>query len=397
MRKLFFLFLLIIFLFMSRASATQEPSQPVVHAILFYSPSCGHCYQVITSDLPPLIEKYGEQLLIVGVDVTTTGGQELFTKALQYFDLESGGVPFLVIGDTYLIGSVDIPEKLPGLIEHYLARGGLDWPTIPGLAEIIIQAQTTQTPTPQSTTPSPTIQTIPQAGLIVETSTPLPTNIAATPTSIGLIVNHHMSRSVWERFAVDPLGNGFSTLVLAGMVVTFIYASINLFVSSKTTRNKSWSRLIPVLCVIGLAVAGYLSYVETTQVEAVCGPVGDCNTVQHSEYARLFGVLPIGVLGVGGYIIILLAWIVGVRSDKRQAAYASLAILVITSFGVLFSIYLTYIEPFIIGATCAWCLSSGIIMTVLFWLSLVPGKAAFLYLYHGEKNGIKRSNSSRAF
>jgi uncharacterized membrane protein len=35
--------------------------------------------------------------------------------------------------------------------------------------------------------------------------------------------------------------------------------------------------------------------------------------------------------------------------------------------GVLFSIYLTYLEPFVIGATCAWCLTSAISMTLILW------------------------------
>jgi len=37
--------------------------------------------------------------------------------------------------------------------------------------------------------------------------------------------------------------------------------------------------------------------------------------------------------------------------------------------GVLFSIYLTFLEPFVIGATCAWCLSSAVIMTLLLLLT----------------------------
>ena len=72
---------------------------------LFYSPNCGHCHLVITELLPPLVEQYGEQLSIVGVDVTQPDGQALFLAALQHFNLESGGVPFLVVGDTYLVGS----------------------------------------------------------------------------------------------------------------------------------------------------------------------------------------------------------------------------------------------------------------------------------------------------
>ena len=98
--------------------------------------------------------------------------------------------------------------------------------------------------------------------------------------------------------------------------------------------------------------------------------------MQQSEYARLFGVLPIGVLGLVGYIMILLAWGIGRFARPRLAAYASLALLGLTAAGLLFSIYLTFLEPFVIGATCAWCLTSAIIMTALFWLSIMPARSA---------------------
>ncbi|HDQ72266.1 MAG TPA: hypothetical protein ENN19_09240 [Chloroflexi bacterium] len=47
----------------------------------------------------------------------------------------SQGVPMLFIGDTVLVGSHEIPEKLPGLVEQHLAAGGVDYPDIPGLKE----------------------------------------------------------------------------------------------------------------------------------------------------------------------------------------------------------------------------------------------------------------------
>lgn len=65
-----------------------------------------------------------------------------------------------------------------------------------------------------------------------------------------------------------------------------------------------------------MGIAGYLAYVEATQSTAVCGPVGDCNTAQQSEYARLFGVLPIGVIGVVGYLAILFSW--GVTRTRKN-------------------------------------------------------------------------------
>ena len=59
--------------------------------------------------------------------------------------------------------------------------------------------------------------------------------------------------------------------------------------------------MVPVLVLIGVGVASYLSYIEISHVEAACGPVGDCNTVNQSKYATLFGFLPVGVLGLIGY------------------------------------------------------------------------------------------------
>jgi uncharacterized membrane protein len=137
-----------------------------------------------------------------------------------------------------------------------------------------------------------------------------------------------------------------------------------------------------VLCIIGLGVAGYLSYVETLQVEAYCGVVGDCNTVQQSEYARLFGILPVGILGLLGFAMILAAWVVSQIAKGKWGDYASLAQFLLTTFATLFSMYLTFLEPFVIGATCLWCLSSTVICTILLLLSTPPGKLAFTRLFH---------------
>ena len=140
-----------------------------------------------------------------------------------------------------------------------------------------------------------------------------------------------------------------------------------------TLRVPAWTdALTPVLTLIGLGVAGYLAYVETQAVPAVCGPVGDCNAVRASSYARLLGVLPVGLLGVAGYAAILAAWLRGRLRSDRLADYAPLSVLGMTVFGVLFSLYLTYLEPFVIKAVCAWCLTSAVIMTLLMLLSIGP-------------------------
>jgi len=345
----------------------------VVHAVLFYSPACGHCQIVINQTLLPLIDQYGDQLSIVGIDATTSSGSALFSAALQYFNLETSGVPFLVIGDTYLVGSINIPQQFPGMIEEYLAQGGVDLPAIPGLAETLAGAQAAQET--EAAAASAVNSTPTAAGAVAPTQTP------------GLPLTSAKHSGLGARFASDLTGNSLAVVVLAGMLVSVGGAALAWRAKPTAPRGdpasaNTWRWLIPLLCLVGLGVAGYLSYVESAQVEAVCGPVGDCNTVQQSAYARLFGMLPIGTLGLIGYVLILFAWAGSIMNQGKLTTYARFALLALTAFGVAFSIYLTFLEPFVIGATCAWCLTSAIIMTVLLWLSLAPAKEVY---YQGHK------------
>jgi uncharacterized membrane protein len=382
---LFTAFLVGLLLLVSAASsAYAQNSAPAVHAVLFYSPACGHCHFVITETLPPLFEKYGDQLQIIGVDVTTPTGQALFQAALQKFNLEAGGVPFLVVGDTYLVGSLDIPEQFPGLIEYYLSLGGVDWPEIPGLTdEITSSAGTAEGEATPSTQPTAHPVT-PEPAAASQTSS------QSTETlKIGL--NNTQDPNWRNRFSQDPAGNTLAILVFAGMLGSVVWTGQRFRTRGVASLKDGWAWAIPALCLIGFCVAGYLAYVETTQVTAVCGPVGDCNTVQQSKYARLFGILPIGILGLAGYIMIFLAWLVARYASGRIMDLATISFFIMTVFGTLFSMYLTWLEPFVIGATCAWCLTSAILMTTLMLLSVSPARLALSR--YSPKNTLRRKHT----
>jgi uncharacterized membrane protein/thiol-disulfide isomerase/thioredoxin len=344
-----------------------QDSEPAVHCVLFYSPTCPHCEYVITETLPPLLEKYGSQLQIIGVDVTQPQGQQLFIAALHKFGMQSGGLPFLVVGNDYLVGSLDIPEKLPALIETYLAQGGTSWPDIPGLQEALAVDSA------RSTEPALAAQAAPNA-------TPVPSDpsIFETSTAVSGSVPTDTDLSSWVHpFAGDPVGSTTAVVVLVLMLGGVAWAAA-LFRDTQGHALKgarTWG--IPVLASIGLAVAAYLAYVETANVTAVCGPVGDCNTVQQSAYARLFGVLPIGVLGIMGYLTILGSWLLVRYAPPRPADLAALCLFAMSAGGTLFSIYLTFLEPFVIGATCAWCLSSAVIIAALMLLAAGPARMAY--------------------
>lgn len=45
-------------------------------------------------------------------------------------------------------------------------------------------------------------------------------------------------------------------------------------------------------------------------------------------------------------------------------------ILAATTFGFLFSVYLTGVEAYIIKQYCMWCVASALVMTIMFLLSL---------------------------
>lgn len=304
------------------AEAAQK-DDTVVHAAMFWMSTCPHCHVVLEEVLPPLQQRYGDQLQITLIEVKSEREWNWLVQTGMALGVpqEYLGVPLLIIGQRALMGSEQIPAELPGLIEQHLAAGGVALPNLPGLSQAL----------------------------------------AATPVSTG---------------QPTPSGFGLAIAILGGMVVALGYVGAAAFQGLKRRPSRSapaWPEMtLPVLALIGLGVALYLAYVETQAVEAICGPVGDCNAVQASPYATLFGVLPVGVLGAAGYIAILAAWLWGRFGSGQLADYAPSAMFGMSLFGVFFSIYLTYLEPFVIGAVCIWCLTSAVIITLLMLLTLKP-------------------------
>ena len=436
----------------------HSPPPPVVHVVLFWMEGCPHCHEVLDNILPPLQENYGDQLQISLIELSSMEDIERLYAVTARFGIskERVGVPLLLIGEQVLIGSDLILAELPGLIETYLAEGGVALPDVPEFTKFLPQA-----PTPEETctittpcidngfpadamvngilftTPDChdcqliagqvlkmaredyqgrfTLETIDvvtsedvdylyqvtaQFDLTAE-ETELPLLILGDhilvneniPAQLpGLIETYlqagGLSRvtlptpegKITNALIVDTLSrpDGFwiaiSTLVF--LASALLYSLIQLRLAAGGDRRPeaipSWQSFpIPILALIGLGVAGYLAYVETNLVSAICGPVGDCNAVQSSPYARLFGIMPIGILGMVGYLSILLIWGWSRFRNDRLAKYSPLALYGMSFVGTLFSLYLTYLEPFVIQAVCMWCISSAIIMALLLLFSSI--------------------------
>lgn len=326
------------------ALAQENDGQETVFAVLFYSPTCPHCEDLIQNFLPPLLEQYGSQLKIVAINTSLPEGQVLYQSAIEYYQIPSErlGVPTMIVSDIVMVGGGEIPAQLPGLVDSGLSSGGTDWPAFPGLAEVVVNVEFKSQPSGQANFNQDNGDTNPMIA----------------------------------KFLLDPVANSIAVIVLIFMIVSLVGVFISF--TRPVPEKEFWPKwVIPVFSVLGMGVAFYLTYVETSGVEAVCGPVGDCNTVQLSPYATLFGVLPVGLLGLIGYALILIGWALYHYGPQSLRWTSAIAVWGMAFFGVLFSIYLTFLEPFVIGATCMWCISSAIIMTLTFLAATGPAKSAW--------------------
>lgn len=118
-----------------------------------------------------------------------------------------------------------------------------------------------------------------------------------------------------------------------------------------------------VLAVLGLLDSIYLVWVKYTGAYALCGPIGDCESVNSSQYSEIFGI-PIALLGAGAYAVMIVLLLL----ENRGQFWVELGPMIffgLSLIGVLYSIYLTYIEVAVLKAICPYCVISAIILGVL--------------------------------
>jgi uncharacterized membrane protein len=124
-----------------------------------------------------------------------------------------------------------------------------------------------------------------------------------------------------------------------------------------------------ILALGGIGVATYIAIAESGGGAPKClAGGGGCETVAHSQYSHLAGI-NVAVIGILGYVVLLLAALVPGDRGRFGGFLGAL-------IGFGFSLYLTYLELFVIDAICQWCVASAVLMA----LSLaVAATRAFAY------------------
>jgi uncharacterized membrane protein len=129
-------------------------------------------------------------------------------------------------------------------------------------------------------------------------------------------------------------------------------------------RGRGWLWAPVVLSALGIFVSGYLSVKRLTGGSLACSRWAQCDTVNNSVYAKIYGV-PVAFIGLTGYLL-LLGLALAALQTWGPTHRRLLAISFVLALGAVgFSAYLTYIELFVIEAICNWCVASAILITLL--------------------------------
>lgn len=129
------------------------------------------------------------------------------------------------------------------------------------------------------------------------------------------------------------------------------------------------NRLVFIFSLLGLGVAAFLLFEYNFATSITCPTGAGCDIVRASPYSSFFGI-SIPILGVIYYLFMAGAAVV--RSHNLELVLLKKFKLIAATMAFTFSLYLTYLEGFVINAYCFWCILSFIISTIIFVLMIAP-------------------------
>jgi uncharacterized membrane protein len=125
-----------------------------------------------------------------------------------------------------------------------------------------------------------------------------------------------------------------------------------------------------LLSLTGLFISAYLYLYKIGKIGSLACGTGGCETVQWSPWSRIAGV-EVSLLGVLGYASLLVLCLAAIQPNMVHRREPALLLAVLSGIAVLFTLYLTYLELFVIHAICRWCVASGVVIVGIFILSLL--------------------------
>jgi uncharacterized membrane protein len=126
---------------------------------------------------------------------------------------------------------------------------------------------------------------------------------------------------------------------------------------------------------VGFLDALYLSVERVLNRVPPCSFLHGCEKVTTSPYALLYGI-PLSFLGVAFYLTMLIGLVLFL--DTKKIIIIKL-LGAATAFGFIFSLYLAYLQLFVIKAICIYCMLSALSSATLFIFGLLVLKSLRSY------------------
>lgn len=124
------------------------------------------------------------------------------------------------------------------------------------------------------------------------------------------------------------------------------------------------------LALIGVFISLYLTLYKMGAIGELACKVGSCETVNSSRWATFLG-LPVAAWGLCFYLGLLVVALAGTTQRWADVRGVSLLLVALTGWGVLFSGWLTWLELFVIHAICIWCVTSAVLVVIIFVIALL--------------------------
>ena len=132
---------------------------------------------------------------------------------------------------------------------------------------------------------------------------------------------------------------------------------------------------IALLALAGLFISIYLYLYKIGKIGTIACGTGGCETVQLSPQSRFLGV-EVALIGVIGYGALLGLALLGLSSRHTGASWPLKWLMLLAAGAVLFTLYLKYLEFFVIHAICRWCVGSAVIIVTMLGLAVVEWRRA---------------------
>ena len=127
--------------------------------------------------------------------------------------------------------------------------------------------------------------------------------------------------------------------------------------------------IVAALALAGIFISIYLTLYKLNVIGELSCSIGSCETVNTSRWSIFLG-LPVAAWGLLFYLDVFVVALLGTMPRWENEPVISIALVSQAAIGVLFSAWLTYLELAVIHAICIWCVTSAVIVLVIFLVSI---------------------------